>query len=43
MLASQASQVFFVDDKKHKNWHVVVKVQPRDSYALVEEGDLEQS
>ncbi|CAN1832649.1 hypothetical protein LINPERHAP1_LOCUS33550, partial [Linum perenne] len=37
VLASQASQVFFVDDRVHKKWHVVVRVQPRDTYALSEE------
>ncbi|CAN1782497.1 hypothetical protein LINPERHAP1_LOCUS15867 [Linum perenne] len=37
VLASQASQVFFVDDRIHLNWHVVVRVQPRDTYSLFEE------
>ncbi|CAN1798835.1 hypothetical protein LINPERHAP1_LOCUS21890 [Linum perenne] len=34
VLANQASQIFFVDDKTNKNWHVVIRVEPRDTYAL---------
>jgi hypothetical protein len=32
VLASQASQVFFVKDNLIKGWHLVVKMQPRDTY-----------
>lgn len=32
VLASQASQAFFVKDNLMKGWHLVVKVQPRDTY-----------
>ncbi|WCJ29136.1 hypothetical protein M5689_010791 [Euphorbia peplus] len=34
ILASQAEQVFYVEDPKKPNWLVVVKNQPRDSYKL---------
>ncbi|CAN1301921.1 hypothetical protein LINPERPRIM_LOCUS25197 [Linum perenne] len=39
VLANQASQVFFVDDKNNKNWHVAMRVEPRDTYALPVEED----
>ncbi|CAN0837394.1 hypothetical protein LINGRAHAP2_LOCUS1790 [Linum grandiflorum] len=42
VLASLVAQVFHVDDKKHKNWHIIVRVQPRNSYALSEE-DLDNN
>ena len=29
VLASQATQVFYVEDKRHKNWYVVVKTKAR--------------
>jgi hypothetical protein len=32
VLASQASQVFFVKDNLIKGWHLVVKMQQRDTY-----------
>ena len=32
VLARQASQVFFVKDNLIKGWHLVVKMQPRDTY-----------
>lgn len=32
VLATQASQVFFVKDNLIKGWHLVVKMQPRDTY-----------
>jgi hypothetical protein len=32
VLASQAYQVFFVKDNMIKGWHLVVKMQPRDTY-----------
>ncbi|WCJ39822.1 hypothetical protein M5689_020781 [Euphorbia peplus] len=34
ILASQASQVFFAVDNINKDWHVVIKTQPRDSYNM---------
>ncbi|XP_065865155.1 uncharacterized protein [Euphorbia lathyris] len=34
ILASQASQVFYAIDNANKNWHVVIKTQPRDSYNM---------
>ena len=30
VLASQASQVFYVEDVRHKDWMVVVKTKPRE-------------
>ncbi|KAH0729502.1 hypothetical protein KY290_000621 [Solanum tuberosum] len=43
VLANQASQVFYVDDLSNKGWHVVRKVQPRDSFDVGEntDGDLD--
>ena len=32
ILANQASQFFFVNDNMIKGWHMVVKMQPRDTY-----------
>jgi len=32
VLASQATQVFYVEDKKHKNWCVVVKTKVRNMF-----------
>ena len=32
VLASQASQVFYVEDPRHKNWMVVVKTKARDVF-----------
>ena len=31
-LASRATQVFYVEDKKHKDWYVVVKTKSRDVF-----------
>ena len=43
VLANQASQVFYVDDLSNKGWHIVQKVQPRDSFDVGEkiDGDLD--
>ena len=30
VLASQASQVFYVEDARHKDWVVVIKTKPRE-------------
>ena len=32
VLASQASQVFYVEDVRHKDWMVVVKTKPREVF-----------
>ena len=32
VLASRATQVFYVEDKKHKDWYVVVKTKARDVF-----------
>ena len=32
VLASQATQVFYVEDKRHKNWCVVVKTKARNMF-----------
>ncbi|KAK9999241.1 hypothetical protein SO802_018844 [Lithocarpus litseifolius] len=32
VLASQATQVFYVEDKRHQNWYVVVKTKARDVF-----------
>ena len=32
VLTSQATQVFYVKDKKHKNWYVVVKTKVKDVF-----------
>ncbi|XP_060182268.1 uncharacterized protein LOC132611929 [Lycium barbarum] len=44
VLANQASQVFYANDLSNKGWHVVRKVQPRDSFDVgeKEEDDLEE-
>lgn len=34
VLATQASQVFYVTDSVTKGWHVVQKNQPRDTYTM---------
>lgn len=41
ILASQAQQVFYVDEIKHKDWKVVLKNQPRDLYDMGLQGDME--
>lgn len=38
-LASQASQVFYAIDHSNKGWHIVQKVQPRDSFDNLEKKD----
>uniref|UniRef100_A0A7N2KX72 DUF4216 domain-containing protein n=2 Tax=Quercus lobata TaxID=97700 RepID=A0A7N2KX72_QUELO len=32
VLASQAPQVFYVEDKRHKDWYAVVKTKARDMF-----------
>ena len=32
VLVSQATQVFYVEDKRHKDWYVVVKTKARDVF-----------
>ena len=32
VLASQATQVFYVEDKRHKDWYVIVKTKARDVF-----------
>ena len=32
VLASQATQVFYVEDKMHKDWYVIVKTKARDVF-----------
>ena len=32
VLASQATQVFYVEDKRHKDWYVVIKTKARDVF-----------
>ena len=32
VLASQAIQVFYVEDKRSKNWYVVIKIKARDVF-----------
>ncbi|WMV08510.1 hypothetical protein MTR67_001895 [Solanum verrucosum] len=39
VLADQASQVFYANDNSNKDWQVVRKTQPRDSYEIVEQMD----
>ncbi|KAH0725078.1 hypothetical protein KY284_000943 [Solanum tuberosum] len=39
VLADQASQVFYANDNSNKGWQVVRKIQPRDSYEIVEQMD----
>ena len=34
VLASQASQVFYVEDVRHKDWAVVVKTKPREVFEV---------
>ncbi|CAL1411204.1 unnamed protein product [Linum trigynum] len=42
VLANQVSQVFYLDDNLNKGWHVVVKVQPREIYAMMAEDNNEE-
>ncbi|CAN6708856.1 unnamed protein product [Malus baccata var. baccata] len=39
ILASQALQAFYVEDTIEKDWHVVVRTQPRDLYDVLEDSD----
>ncbi|XP_070660442.1 uncharacterized protein [Malus domestica] len=39
ILASQALQAFYVDDTIEKDWHVVVRTQPRDLFDVLEDSD----
>ena len=44
MLASQEKQIFYVKNANESNWHIVIKMQPRDLYQMSEKisnGDLE--
>ncbi|GMP80843.1 hypothetical protein CsSME_00035793 [Camellia sinensis var. sinensis] len=34
VLASQAQQVMYVEDLKHKDWQVAIKINPRDFYDM---------
>ena len=34
VLTSQATQVFYVEDKRHKDWYVVVKTKARDVFDI---------
>lgn len=37
IFASQAEQVFYVEDPVDKGWHVVIKTKPRDLYEMSDE------
>ncbi|XP_068331574.1 uncharacterized protein [Pyrus communis] len=39
ILASQALQAFYVEDTIKKDWHVVVRTQPRDLFDVLEDSD----
>ncbi|CAN6577103.1 unnamed protein product [Malus baccata var. baccata] len=39
ILASQALQVFYLEDTIEKDWHVVVRTQPRDLFDVLEDSD----
>ncbi|XP_068339217.1 uncharacterized protein [Pyrus communis] len=39
ILASQALQAFYVEDTIEKDWHVVVRTQPRDLFDVLEDSD----
>ncbi|CAN6544560.1 unnamed protein product [Malus baccata var. baccata] len=39
ILVSQALQAFYVDDTIEKDWHVVVRTQPRDLFDVLEDSD----
>ena len=34
VLASQVSQLFYVEDVRHKDWAVVVKTKPREVFDI---------
>ncbi|CAN6725431.1 unnamed protein product [Malus baccata var. baccata] len=39
ILASQELQAFYVEDTTEKDWHVVVQMQPRDLFDVLEDSD----
>ena len=39
ILAYQALQVFYVEDTIEKDWHLVVRTQPRDLFDVLEDSD----
>ncbi|CAN6569387.1 unnamed protein product [Malus baccata var. baccata] len=39
ILASQALKAFYVEDTIEKDWHVVVRTQPRDLFDVLEDSD----
>ncbi|CAN6715805.1 unnamed protein product [Malus baccata var. baccata] len=39
ILASQALQAFYVEDTIEKDWHVIVRTQPRDLFDVLEDSD----
>ncbi|KAM1620830.1 hypothetical protein ACFXTN_017770 [Malus domestica] len=39
ILASQALQAFYVEDTIEKDWHVVVRMQPRDLFDVLEDNN----
>ncbi|CAN6556468.1 unnamed protein product [Malus baccata var. baccata] len=39
ILASQALQAFYMEDTIEKDWHVVVRTQPRDLFDVLEDSD----
>ncbi|XP_071695448.1 uncharacterized protein [Rutidosis leptorrhynchoides] len=41
ILASQAQQVFYVKDRVHKGWKIVIKTMPRDSYDMDEKTNVD--
>ncbi|XP_071739225.1 uncharacterized protein [Rutidosis leptorrhynchoides] len=41
ILASQAQQVFYVKDRVHKGWKVIIKTTPRDSYDMDEQTNVD--
>ncbi|KAL2904452.1 Cystathionine beta-lyase MetC [Bienertia sinuspersici] len=43
VLASQARQVFYVEDVTKSNWKMVVKIKPRNFYDVPEKDDRERS
>lgn len=46
VLESQVEQVFYVQDPRHDDWNVVIKIEPRDLYSMPkgeEERVLDQS
>ena len=39
ILASEAHQIYYVEDEKHKDWNMVVHLKPRDLYDMGD-GDI---